>query len=147
MTFHLLLTKYLPCYFTAFAICVSLPYFESFGTYSIKLLFPFAFSVYFPYILKAYLLVLFIGKCLIFRKLRLNTACMPMATKIKSVRILSQTVTLCHVCTPLQESSSPSILISDVIKIQNKNIKIAFCYINFHLIIPSFCQPLLSRSF
>ncbi|KAM8985236.1 very-long-chain (3R)-3-hydroxyacyl-CoA dehydratase 4 isoform 2-T2 [Ara ararauna] len=52
----------------AFAICVSLPYFESFGTYSIKLLFPFAFSIYFPYILKAYLLVLFIGKYLIFQK-------------------------------------------------------------------------------
>ncbi|KAJ7410915.1 Very-long-chain (3R)-3-hydroxyacyl-CoA dehydratase 4 [Pitangus sulphuratus] len=45
----------------AFAICVSLPYFESFGTYSIKLPFPFAFSIYFPYVLKMYLLVLFAG--------------------------------------------------------------------------------------
>ncbi|XP_074993988.1 very-long-chain (3R)-3-hydroxyacyl-CoA dehydratase 4 isoform X2 [Calonectris borealis] len=52
----------------AFAICVSLPYFESFGTYSIKLPLPFAFSIYFPYVLKAYLLVLFIGKYLIFQK-------------------------------------------------------------------------------
>jgi len=68
MIFHLLLTKDLPCHFTAFAICVSLPYFESFGTYSIKLPFPFAFSIYFPYILKMYLLVLFIGKYLIFQK-------------------------------------------------------------------------------
>lgn len=68
MIFHLLLTKDLPCYFTAFAICVSLPYFESFGTYSIKLPFPFAFSIYFPYVLKMYLLVLFIGKYLIFQK-------------------------------------------------------------------------------
>ncbi|XP_062369318.1 very-long-chain (3R)-3-hydroxyacyl-CoA dehydratase 4 isoform X2 [Cinclus cinclus] len=42
-----------------FAICVSLPYFESFGTYSIKLPFPFTFSIYFPYVLKMYLLVLF----------------------------------------------------------------------------------------
>lgn len=68
MIFHLLLTEDLPCYLTAFAICVSLPYFESFGTYSIKLPFPFAFSIYFPYVLKMYLLVLFIGKYLIFQK-------------------------------------------------------------------------------
>ncbi|XP_063996528.1 very-long-chain (3R)-3-hydroxyacyl-CoA dehydratase 4 [Pogoniulus pusillus] len=47
----------------AFAICVSLPYFESFGTYSIKLPFPLAFSIFFPYVLKTYLLVLFIGMC------------------------------------------------------------------------------------
>uniref|UniRef100_A0A669QDZ3 Very-long-chain (3R)-3-hydroxyacyl-CoA dehydratase n=1 Tax=Phasianus colchicus TaxID=9054 RepID=A0A669QDZ3_PHACC len=52
----------LPCYFAAFVICVSLPYFETFGTYSVKLPFPFAFSVYFPYVLKMYLLVLFTGK-------------------------------------------------------------------------------------
>ncbi|XP_064294241.1 very-long-chain (3R)-3-hydroxyacyl-CoA dehydratase 4 isoform X2 [Phalacrocorax carbo] len=52
----------------AFAICVSLPYFESFGTYSIKLPFPFAFSIYFPYVLKMYLLVLFTGKYVIFQK-------------------------------------------------------------------------------
>ncbi|XP_057221526.1 very-long-chain (3R)-3-hydroxyacyl-CoA dehydratase 4 isoform X1 [Malurus melanocephalus] len=51
-----------------FAICVSLPYFESFGTYSIKLPFPFAFSIYFPYVLKMYLPVLFIGKCFILQK-------------------------------------------------------------------------------
>ncbi|NWH81104.1 HACD4 dehydratase, partial [Piaya cayana] len=49
----------------AFAIFVSLPYFESFGTYSIKLPFPFAISIYFPYVLKMYLLVLFIGMCCI----------------------------------------------------------------------------------
>ncbi|XP_062369319.1 very-long-chain (3R)-3-hydroxyacyl-CoA dehydratase 4 isoform X3 [Cinclus cinclus] len=48
-----------------FAICVSLPYFESFGTYSIKLPFPFTFSIYFPYVLKMYLLVLFAGMCFI----------------------------------------------------------------------------------
>ncbi|NXH17981.1 HACD4 dehydratase, partial [Bucco capensis] len=53
----------------AFAICVSLPYFESFGTYSIKLPFPFAFSIYFPYVLKMYLLVLFIGMCFIIQHL------------------------------------------------------------------------------
>ncbi|NXO03820.1 HACD4 dehydratase, partial [Rhinopomastus cyanomelas] len=53
----------------AFAICVSLPYFESFGTYSIKLLFPFAFSIYFPYVLKVYLLVLFIGMSFIIQNL------------------------------------------------------------------------------
>ncbi|XP_042682899.1 very-long-chain (3R)-3-hydroxyacyl-CoA dehydratase 4 isoform X2 [Centrocercus urophasianus] len=53
----------------AFTICVSLPYFESFGTYSIKLPFPFAFSVYFPYVLKMYLLVLFTGMCFIIRNL------------------------------------------------------------------------------
>ncbi|XP_025899756.1 very-long-chain (3R)-3-hydroxyacyl-CoA dehydratase 4 [Nothoprocta perdicaria] len=53
----------------AFAICVSLPYFESLGTYSIKLPFPFAFSIYFPYILKGYLLVLFIGMYFIIQNL------------------------------------------------------------------------------
>ncbi|POI30340.1 hypothetical protein CIB84_005909 [Bambusicola thoracicus] len=53
----------------AFAICVSLPYFETFGTYSVKLPFPFAFSVYFPYVLKMYLLVLFTGMCFIIRNL------------------------------------------------------------------------------
>ncbi|XP_009904919.2 very-long-chain (3R)-3-hydroxyacyl-CoA dehydratase 4 [Dryobates pubescens] len=47
----------------AFAICVSLPYFESFGTYSIELPFPLAFSIYFPYVLKTYLPLLFIGMC------------------------------------------------------------------------------------
>ncbi|KAL9822631.1 very-long-chain (3R)-3-hydroxyacyl-CoA dehydratase 4 isoform 2-T2 [Geothlypis trichas] len=52
-----------------FAICVSLPYFESFGTYSIKLPFPFTFSIYFPYILKMYLIVLFAGMCFIIRNL------------------------------------------------------------------------------
>uniref|UniRef100_A0A8C9LEF1 Very-long-chain (3R)-3-hydroxyacyl-CoA dehydratase n=1 Tax=Pavo cristatus TaxID=9049 RepID=A0A8C9LEF1_PAVCR len=52
----------------AFAICVSLPYFETFGTYSVKLPFPFAFSVYFPYVLKMYLVVLFTGKYLILQK-------------------------------------------------------------------------------
>ncbi|KAI5935610.1 Very-long-chain (3R)-3-hydroxyacyl-CoA dehydratase 4 [Manis javanica] len=43
----------------AFAIYQSLPYFESFGTYSTKL--PFDLSIYFPYVLKLYLLMLFIG--------------------------------------------------------------------------------------
>uniref|UniRef100_A0A8C0HFQ4 Very-long-chain (3R)-3-hydroxyacyl-CoA dehydratase n=2 Tax=Chelonoidis abingdonii TaxID=106734 RepID=A0A8C0HFQ4_CHEAB len=45
----------------AFAIYESLPYFESFGTYSIKLPFPVALSIYFPYILKLYLAMLFVG--------------------------------------------------------------------------------------
>ncbi|XP_067409539.1 very-long-chain (3R)-3-hydroxyacyl-CoA dehydratase 4 [Emydura macquarii macquarii] len=45
----------------AFAIYESLPYFESFGTYSTKLPFPFALSIYFPYILKLYLAMLFVG--------------------------------------------------------------------------------------
>ncbi|XP_072216277.1 very-long-chain (3R)-3-hydroxyacyl-CoA dehydratase 4 [Excalfactoria chinensis] len=53
----------------AFAICVSLPYFETFGTYSVKLPFPVAFSVHFPYVLKTYLLVLFTGMCFIIRNL------------------------------------------------------------------------------
>ncbi|KAM6230512.1 very-long-chain (3R)-3-hydroxyacyl-CoA dehydratase 4 [Porphyrio hochstetteri] len=53
----------------AFAIWVSLPYFESFGTYSIKLPFPITFSIYFPYVLKTYLLVLFIGMCIIIQNL------------------------------------------------------------------------------
>ncbi|KAF7486234.1 Hypothetical predicted protein [Marmota monax] len=43
----------------AFAIYQSLPYFESFGTYSTKL--PFDFSIYFPYVLRLYLMMLFIG--------------------------------------------------------------------------------------
>lgn len=52
----------IPSFFlkTAFAIYQSLPYFESFGTYSTKL--PFDLSIYFPYVLKLYLLILFIGK-------------------------------------------------------------------------------------
>ncbi|NXV74470.1 HACD4 dehydratase, partial [Atlantisia rogersi] len=53
----------------AFAIWVSLPYFESFGTYSIKLPFPVTFSIYFPYVLKTYLLVLFIGMCITMQNL------------------------------------------------------------------------------
>ncbi|KAG3287317.1 3-hydroxyacyl-CoA dehydratase 4, transcript variant X3 [Ictidomys tridecemlineatus] len=48
----------------AFAIYQSLPYFESFGTYSTKL--PFDFSIYFPYVLRLYLMMLFIGKCRLF---------------------------------------------------------------------------------
>ncbi|XP_023584410.1 very-long-chain (3R)-3-hydroxyacyl-CoA dehydratase 4 isoform X1 [Trichechus manatus latirostris] len=43
----------------AFAIYQSLPYFESSGTYSTKL--PFDLSIYFPYVLKIYLMMLFIG--------------------------------------------------------------------------------------
>ncbi|XP_014383585.1 PREDICTED: very-long-chain (3R)-3-hydroxyacyl-CoA dehydratase 4 isoform X2 [Myotis brandtii] len=43
----------------AFAVYQSLPYFESFGTYSTKL--PFDLSIYFPYVLKIYLMMLFIG--------------------------------------------------------------------------------------
>ncbi|XP_039100343.1 very-long-chain (3R)-3-hydroxyacyl-CoA dehydratase 4 isoform X2 [Hyaena hyaena] len=43
----------------AFAIYQSLPYFESFGTYSTKL--PFDLAIYFPYVLKLYLMMLFIG--------------------------------------------------------------------------------------
>ncbi|XP_074851079.1 very-long-chain (3R)-3-hydroxyacyl-CoA dehydratase 4 [Carettochelys insculpta] len=54
----------------AFAIYESLPYFESFGTYSIKLPFPFALSIYFPYILKMYLAILFVGMYFIIRYLR-----------------------------------------------------------------------------
>uniref|UniRef100_A0A4X1WC79 Very-long-chain (3R)-3-hydroxyacyl-CoA dehydratase n=1 Tax=Sus scrofa TaxID=9823 RepID=A0A4X1WC79_PIG len=43
----------------AFAVYQSLPYFESFGTYSTKL--PFDLSIYFPYVLKIYVIMLFIG--------------------------------------------------------------------------------------
>ncbi|XP_045324686.1 very-long-chain (3R)-3-hydroxyacyl-CoA dehydratase 4 isoform X2 [Leopardus geoffroyi] len=43
----------------AFAIYQSLPYFESSGTYSTKL--PFDLAIYFPYVLKMYLMMLFIG--------------------------------------------------------------------------------------
>lgn len=43
----------------AFTIYQSLPYFESFGTNSTML--PFDISTYFPYVLKLYLMVLFIG--------------------------------------------------------------------------------------
>ncbi|DAA26986.1 very-long-chain (3R)-3-hydroxyacyl-CoA dehydratase 4 [Bos indicus] len=43
----------------AFTIYQSLPYFESFGTYSTKL--PFDLSFYFPYVLKIYLMMLFVG--------------------------------------------------------------------------------------
>ncbi|XP_014432472.1 very-long-chain (3R)-3-hydroxyacyl-CoA dehydratase 4 [Pelodiscus sinensis] len=53
----------------AFAIYESLPYFESFGTYSTRLPFPFALSIYFPYILKTYLAMLFVGMCFIIRYL------------------------------------------------------------------------------
>ncbi|XP_043834327.1 very-long-chain (3R)-3-hydroxyacyl-CoA dehydratase 4 isoform X2 [Dromiciops gliroides] len=43
----------------AFVSYQSLPYFETFGTYSTKL--PFDLSIYFPYVLKIYLVVLFVG--------------------------------------------------------------------------------------
>ncbi|XP_020829637.1 very-long-chain (3R)-3-hydroxyacyl-CoA dehydratase 4 isoform X2 [Phascolarctos cinereus] len=43
----------------AFVSYQSLPYFETFGTYSTKL--PFDISIYFPYVLKIYLVVLFVG--------------------------------------------------------------------------------------
>uniref|UniRef100_A0ABI7Y2N1 Very-long-chain (3R)-3-hydroxyacyl-CoA dehydratase n=1 Tax=Felis catus TaxID=9685 RepID=A0ABI7Y2N1_FELCA len=43
----------------AFAIYQSLPYFESSGTYCTKL--PFDLAIYFPYVLKMYLMMLFIG--------------------------------------------------------------------------------------
>ncbi|XP_019270927.2 very-long-chain (3R)-3-hydroxyacyl-CoA dehydratase 4 isoform X3 [Panthera pardus] len=43
----------------AFAIYQSLPYFESSGTYSTEL--PFDLAIYFPYVLKMYLMMLFIG--------------------------------------------------------------------------------------
>ncbi|XP_048147808.1 very-long-chain (3R)-3-hydroxyacyl-CoA dehydratase 4 isoform X2 [Corvus hawaiiensis] len=78
-----------------FAICVSLPYFESFGTYSIKLPFPFTFSIYFPYVLKMYLLVLFTGKYLIFQKTGSQHNWDAYGKKkIKSVPGLSQILTL-----------------------------------------------------
>ncbi|XP_066472172.1 very-long-chain (3R)-3-hydroxyacyl-CoA dehydratase 4 [Tiliqua scincoides] len=44
-----------------FAICESLPHFETAGTYSTQLPFPFAISVYFPYVLKLYMAILFGG--------------------------------------------------------------------------------------
>uniref|UniRef100_A0A8D0HQW9 Very-long-chain (3R)-3-hydroxyacyl-CoA dehydratase n=1 Tax=Sphenodon punctatus TaxID=8508 RepID=A0A8D0HQW9_SPHPU len=53
----------------AFAIYESLPYFESFGTYSTKLPFPMALSIYFPYVLKTYLAALFVGMYFIARYL------------------------------------------------------------------------------
>ncbi|KAM5298895.1 very-long-chain (3R)-3-hydroxyacyl-CoA dehydratase 4 [Ctenodactylus gundi] len=43
----------------AFAIYQSLPYFESFGSYPSKL--PLDLFIYFPYVLKLYLMLLFIG--------------------------------------------------------------------------------------
>ncbi|XP_062985289.1 very-long-chain (3R)-3-hydroxyacyl-CoA dehydratase 4 [Elgaria multicarinata webbii] len=45
----------------AFAIYQSLPHFETYGTYSIQLPFPSDISVYFPYILKMYMAILFGG--------------------------------------------------------------------------------------
>ncbi|XP_044283520.1 very-long-chain (3R)-3-hydroxyacyl-CoA dehydratase 4 [Varanus komodoensis] len=45
----------------AFAIYQSLPHFETDGTYSVQLPFPFDASVYFPYILKMYMIILFGG--------------------------------------------------------------------------------------
>uniref|UniRef100_A0A8C2NNB9 Very-long-chain (3R)-3-hydroxyacyl-CoA dehydratase n=1 Tax=Capra hircus TaxID=9925 RepID=A0A8C2NNB9_CAPHI len=44
----------------AFTIYQSLPYFESFGTYSTKM--PFDLFIYFPYVLKIYLMMLFVGQ-------------------------------------------------------------------------------------
>nr|XP_003216651.1 PREDICTED: very-long-chain (3R)-3-hydroxyacyl-CoA dehydratase 4 [Anolis carolinensis] len=53
----------------AFAIYESLPHFETSGTYSVQLPFPFDLSVYFPYVLKAYMAILFGGACFIIRYL------------------------------------------------------------------------------
>ncbi|KAL7988659.1 hypothetical protein Chor_007578, partial [Crotalus horridus] len=47
---------------TSFAIYESLPHFETSGTYSIRILFPFDLTVYFPYVLKMYMAILFGGK-------------------------------------------------------------------------------------
>ncbi|XP_054042165.1 very-long-chain (3R)-3-hydroxyacyl-CoA dehydratase 4 isoform X1 [Rissa tridactyla] len=98
----------------AFAICVSLPYFESFGTYSIKLPFPFAFSIYFPYVLKVYLLVLFIGKYLLFQKTGSQQLGCPWQQKDPiSIAPFTNSGSLCHIsCRPLQGSSPPAVLIS-----------------------------------
>ncbi|XP_054842889.1 very-long-chain (3R)-3-hydroxyacyl-CoA dehydratase 4 [Eublepharis macularius] len=53
----------------AFAIYESLPYFETSGTYSIEVPLPFAVSIYFPYILKMYMITLFGGMYFIVRYL------------------------------------------------------------------------------
>ncbi|XP_061471829.1 very-long-chain (3R)-3-hydroxyacyl-CoA dehydratase 4 [Rhineura floridana] len=53
----------------AFAIYESLPHFETYGTYSTQLLFPFDIPVYFPYILKIYTAILFGGMYFIVRYL------------------------------------------------------------------------------
>ncbi|XP_007425009.1 very-long-chain (3R)-3-hydroxyacyl-CoA dehydratase 4 isoform X4 [Python bivittatus] len=45
----------------AFAIYESLPHFETSGTYSIRILFPFDLTIYFPYVLKMYMAILFGG--------------------------------------------------------------------------------------
>ncbi|XP_053558631.1 very-long-chain (3R)-3-hydroxyacyl-CoA dehydratase 4 [Bombina bombina] len=45
----------------AYTLYVSLPYFESLGTYSFKMSLPIAGSIYFPYILKIYLIILFVA--------------------------------------------------------------------------------------
>ncbi|KAM4709626.1 very-long-chain (3R)-3-hydroxyacyl-CoA dehydratase 4 isoform 2-T3 [Discoglossus pictus] len=50
-----------------YTVYVSLPYFESLGTYSFKISLPFAGSVHFPYILKVYLAILCIGMLYICR--------------------------------------------------------------------------------
>ncbi|XP_030050074.1 very-long-chain (3R)-3-hydroxyacyl-CoA dehydratase 4 isoform X2 [Microcaecilia unicolor] len=55
-----------------FTIYESLPYFEAFGTYSIKMPFLFDLSIYFPYILKIYLVLLLVGMYFICRHLYLE---------------------------------------------------------------------------
>ncbi|TFK15537.1 interferon beta [Platysternon megacephalum] len=64
----------------AFAIYESLPYFESFGTYSTKLPFPVALSIYFPYILKLYLAMLFVGKIFLSCEQDLNATVLEFAS-------------------------------------------------------------------
>ncbi|KAG8130511.1 hypothetical protein E2320_017087 [Naja naja] len=44
-----------------FAIYESLPHFETSGTYSIRIFFPFELTIYFPYVLKMYMAILFAG--------------------------------------------------------------------------------------
>ncbi|KAJ7335438.1 hypothetical protein JRQ81_013379 [Phrynocephalus forsythii] len=53
----------------AFAVYESLPHFETDGTFSIHLPFPFDVTVYFPYVLKIYMAILFAGSYFIVRHL------------------------------------------------------------------------------
>ncbi|XP_020646030.1 very-long-chain (3R)-3-hydroxyacyl-CoA dehydratase 4 isoform X1 [Pogona vitticeps] len=56
----------------AFAVYESLPHFETDGTYSIQLPFPLVVSVYFPYVLKTYMAILFAGAYFIVQHLHME---------------------------------------------------------------------------
>ncbi|XP_070598625.1 very-long-chain (3R)-3-hydroxyacyl-CoA dehydratase 4 [Erythrolamprus reginae] len=70
----------------AFAIYESLPHFETSGTYSIQILYPFDLPIYFPYVLKMYMAMLFVGAYFIVQYLYMERKTYLTSNNIKEKR-------------------------------------------------------------